>query len=326
MELRWDHILSEWIIVSGERNKRPFLPKDFCPFCPGAEEIPQNGWKVLSLPNRFSALMADPPLPDVTSRRLLYSKPSKGLCEVIIYTPHHNASLAKLSVEHIRSVIELWTLRFRELGDKDYIKYVFIFENKGRMIGVTLDHPHGLIYAFPFIPPLIKKELSSSKRYWKRNKACLFCKILETERKDKLRLICENESFICFLPFFARWPYGVHIYPKRHVQALPDLTEKEHERFALILKEVLTKFDNLFNMNFPYIMVLHQKPTDEKPYPYYHLHLEFYPPHRDKNNIKYFAGVEMGAGTVTFDYRPESKAKELRESQGNDPLPHRDLC
>ena len=317
MELRWDPILREWIIVASERKRRPTLTEGFCPFCPGAEEVPETGWKVLSLPNRFPALRADPPLPDVECDRLYRCRPSKGVCEVIIYTPRHDASLAKLSVEHIRSVIELWTQRFRDLGDRDYVKYVFIFENKGRVIGVTLDHPHGQIYAFPFIPPLIKKELSSSKRYWKRNRVCLFCKVIEKEREDGSRLVCENESFVCFLPFFAHWPYGVHIYPKRHVQALTDLTEKEQELFALILKKVLTKFDNLFDMSFPYMMVLHQRPTDGKKHLHYHFHMEFYPPYRDKDKIKYFAGVEMGAGTVTFDYKPENKAKELRETPSN---------
>jgi len=316
MELRWDPVLREWIIVSGEREKRPLLPKEFCPFCPGSDETPKAGWKVLSLANRFPALLADPPLPDVQSGRSYRSKPSRGVCEVVIYTPEHDTSLAKLDAEHIRLVIDLWAQRFKELGDRDYVKYVFIFENKGRVIGVTLDHPHGQIYAFPFIPPLIKRELSSCKDYWRRTGTCLLCRIIDKEKEDASRVVCENGDFICFLPFFAHWPYGVHIYPKRHLQAVTDLTEKERETFALILKEALTKFDNVFDMSFPYMMVLHQRPTDGGSYPYYHLHIEFYPPYREKDKIKHFASVETGAGTVTFDYRPESKAKELRESPG----------
>ena len=314
MELRWDPILSEWIIVSGERRKRPLLPQNFCPFCPSSEEVPRKKWRTLSLPNRFPALREDPPLPDVKPNRLYRCKPAKGVCEVIVYTPRHDASLADLTVEEIKSVIDLWSERFKELGRRDYIKYVFIFENKGRIIGVTLDHPHGQIYAFPFIPPLIKRELASSRRYWKRNRKCLFCKIIEKEKEDSLRIICENEGFICFLPFFARWPYGVHIYPKRHVEAIIDLSEDEVFMFASILKRVLKKFDNLFDMSFPYMMVLHQRPTDGKDYPYYHFHVEFYTPYREKGKVKYFASVEMGAGTVTFDYSPELKARELREA------------
>ncbi|MCD6470177.1 galactose-1-phosphate uridylyltransferase [Candidatus Bathyarchaeota archaeon] len=314
MELRWNPILREWIIVAGERSRRPLLPENFCPFCPGSEEIPESGWTVLSIPNKFPSLRPDPPKPDVKSDKLYRCKPSKGVCEVIIYTPKHDATLADLSVENIRALIDLWTNRFEELGKRDYVKYVFIFENKGREIGVTLDHPHGQIYAFPFIPPLIKRELESSRRYWKRSGKCLFCTIIEKEKKDAVRVVCENDDFICFLPFFARLPYGVHIYPKRHLGALTDLTDSEKDSFASILKRILKKFDNLFNMSFPYMMVLHQRPTDNKPYPYYHFHVEFYPPYREKGKIKYFASVENGAGTITFDYVPEAKAKELRES------------
>ncbi len=314
MELRWDPILHEWIIVSGERGKRPLLPKNFCPFCPGSEEVPKSAWTVLSIPNKFPSLRVDPPPPEINSDRLYRCKPARGVCEVIIYTPKHDAALADLSVENISDVIDLWTSRFKDLGGRDYVKYVFIFENKGRIIGVTLEHPHGQIYAFPFIPPLIKRELESSRRYWKRNSRCLFCTIIEKEMKDAVRVVCENNDFICFLPFFARWPYGVHIYSKRHFGSLIDMTDSEKNSLASILKRILRKFDNLFNMSFPYMMVLHQSPTDGKPYPYYHFHVEFYPPYRERNKIKYFASVETGAGTVTFDYTPEAKAKELRES------------
>jgi len=314
LELRWDPIMSQWIIVSGKRGKRPLLPEGYCPFCPGSKEIPEKDWTVLSLPNKFPALQPEPPPPSVKSDRLYRSRSARGVCEIIIYTPKHDATLADLSVKNIRAVIDLWTQRFIELGSRDYIKYVFIFENKGRIIGVTLDHPYGQLYAFPFIPPIIQRELTSSRRYWRRTGDCLFCRIIEKERKDMTRIVCENEDFVCFLPFFAHWPYGVQVYPKRHVEALPELNDKEKTMFASILKRILRKFDNLFNMRFPYMMVLHQRPTDGKKYPYYHFHVEFYPPYREKNKIKYFASVETGAGTVTFDYTPEMKAKELRES------------
>ena len=314
MELRWDPILGQWIIVSGKRGGRPLLPEGYCPFCPGAEEVPKTGWTVLSLPNKFPALRPDPP-PPFSQRDTLYQcRSAEGVCEIIIYTPQHDATLADLSVGNIKAVIDLWAQRFTELGERGHVKYVFIFENKGRIIGVTLDHPHGQLYAFPFIPPLVKTELTSGKRYWRRTGTCLFCKVIEKERNDALRVVCENEGFVCFLPFFAHWPYGVQIYSKRHVEAITDLTEDERGMFASILKKVLKKFDNLFSMSFPYMMVLHQRPTDGKSYPYYHLHVEFYPPYREKGKIKYFASVETGAGTVTFDYTPEMKAQELRAS------------
>ena len=314
LELRLDPLLNEWVIVSGQRKNRPLASEKSCPFCPGGREIPQGAWKVLSLQNTFPALTLHPPQPDLQSDGLYRCKPARGSCEVILYTPQHESSLANLQVDHIRSVIELWTERFKELEKQSQVKYVFIFENKGRETGTTLDHPHGQIYAFPFVPPRIRSELSSSKRYWHRNRKCLFCKVVEKEKAESLRMVCENQSFVCFLPFFAHWPYGVHLYPKRHLQALTDLTEQEREEFARILKNILTRFDHLFNMSFPYMMVLHQRPTDGKRYPHYHFHVEFYPPLRERDKIKYFASVENGAGTTTFDYNPEGKAKELRES------------
>ena len=314
MELRWDPIMGQWIIVSDRRGKRPLLPEGRCPFCPGSREIPEKGWTVLSLPNAFPALRPNPLTPDIVGDRLYRSMPSRGVCEVLVYTPRHDVSLADLTVENIRAVVDLWTQRFEELSRRDYVKYVFIFENKGRIIGVTLDHPHGQLYAFPFVPPIVQKELTSSRKYWKRTGTCLFCKIVKKELEEAVRIVCENEDFVCFLPFFAHWPYGVHIYPKRHVAALTEFTDKEKTMFASILKTVLRKFENLFNVSFPYMMVLHQRPTDGKPYPHYHFHVEFYPPYREKDKIKYFASVESGAGTVTFDYTPEMKAKELRDT------------
>ena len=315
MELRWDPTLGEWIIVSVARRQRPVTPEDSCPFCPG-NETPGGGWNVFSLPNRFPALLPEPPAPAVKGDRFYRCRSSEGQCEVILYTPDHNGSLANLPTQHIESVIKLWAERYRELSRRNYVKYVLIFENKGREIGTTLDHPHGQIYAFPFVPPIIKKELSASQKYWKRNKTCLFCRIIEQERSQALRIVSENESFVCFLPFFAHWPYGVHVYCKRHVQAITDLTGRERKNLAITLKDLLTRFDNLFNMSFPYMMIMHQRPTDKKPYRHYHFHIEFCPPYREKGKIKYFASVETGAGTVTFDYDVEQKARELRETSG----------
>jgi UDPglucose--hexose-1-phosphate uridylyltransferase len=314
MSLRWDPLLEEWIIVSGTRANRPMLPKKYCPFCPGSREVPNSEWTVLSLPNRFPALNPNAAYPIIKSEGIYRTRASKGVCEIILYTPKHDTTLAELSIANIKSVINLWSQRYKELSHKNYIKHIFIFENKGREIGVTLDHPHGQIYGFPFIPPLIQKELKNSRKFWKKTNCCLFCKIIEKEQKNKSRLIDENKDFICFIPFFAHWPYGVHIYPKRHIRNLLELENSEKESFALILKRILRRFDNLFNISFPYMMVLHQAPTNRKLYPYYHLHLEFYPPYREKNRIKYFASVETGSGTTTFDYTPELKAKELRDS------------
>jgi UDPglucose--hexose-1-phosphate uridylyltransferase len=316
LELRWDPILREWIIVSGKRKDRPTLDVVRCPFCPGSAEVPSTDWRLLVLQNRYPALSPDPGSPDVKSDGFYSRRKAKGVCEVVLYTPRHDTTLAKLDTAHIKDLIDLWTERYRELGRLDYVDYVFIFENKGREIGVTLDHPHGQIYAFPFIPPIIRRELTSSRLYMRKANECLFCSIIEKEKSDGSRIVCENDNFACFLPFFARWPYGVHLYPKRHVQSLLDLSAREQFGLANILKDILTKFDNLFGFSFPYMMVFHQKPTDGRDYHYYHFHIEFYPPYRERDKLKFFASVETGAGTITYDYSPEDKAKELREAVG----------
>jgi UDPglucose--hexose-1-phosphate uridylyltransferase len=313
-ELRYNPVLGEWIIVSGKRKDRPLLPSGVCPFCPGSSEVPRGDWDVLSIPNKFPSLVPKPDPPEIEGDAFYRVAPAQGVCEVVLYTPEHNKTLADLSVSHIRKIINHWTERYNDLGGRDYIKYVFIFENKGRIIGVTLDHPHGQIYAFPFIPPRIKRELESSKNFYKKNKECLFCKINDQEKKDKERVVIENDDYLVFLPFYARWPFGINIHPKRHVQSLPQLTGGERDSLAQILKETLMALDKLFDFSFPYIMALHQQPTDGEDYDYYHFHIEFSSPIREKEKIKYFAGVEESMDTVTFDYRPEDKAEELRKA------------
>jgi len=314
VELRWNPVLREWIVVTHGRQRRPVLPEAHCPFCPGSPEVPPGDWEVMVLPNRFPSLMPDPPPPEVEGDEFYRTRPARGVCEVVLYTPEHDSSLGRLGVSHIRRLVDLWAERYRDLGGRDYVKYVFIFENKGREIGVTLDHPHGQIYTFPFIPPVIRRELRSAKRFSEREGGCLFCRVVERERRDESRVVWESGGFVCFLPFFARWPFGVHLYPKRHVQSLLDLDGGERTGLAEALKATVTGFDSLFGFSFPYIMAFHQAPTDGRSYQHYHFHVEFYPPYRERDKIKFFAGVEQGTGTVTYDYRPEEKAEELRRA------------
>ncbi len=313
MELRWDPLRGEWIIVSGKRGERPTLKVPKCPFCPGSEEVPDANWRVKVLPNRFPTLSPEAPLPP--PRDFYRTGSARGVCEVLLYTPDHHSTLTQLPVDHIKELVDLWAHRYEELSKLDFVKYIFIFENKGREIGVTLDHPHGQLYAFPFIPPVIERELENSRAYAGRGGGCLLCDIWRREKEEGVRVVDENEHFLTFLPFFARLPYGVHLYPKRHVQALHELGEEERFALADALKEILTKFDNLFGFSFPYMMVLHQRPTDGD-YPYYHFHIEFYPPYRERDKLKFFASVETGSGAITFDYSPEEKAAELRSARG----------
>ncbi|MEM1658221.1 MAG: galactose-1-phosphate uridylyltransferase [Candidatus Jordarchaeales archaeon] len=313
-ELRWNPVLGEWVIVAAHRKERPVDGIDAarrCPFCPGSPEV-EGEWEVLSLPNKFPSLVPNPAKP--TRHRFYRTRPAVGVCEVILETKEHEGDLCDLTLERAKKLVDLYAERYSKLGELSYVKYVFIFRNKGEVIGVTLHHPHSQLYAFPFIPPLVARELENSKRYYKRRGECLFCRIREVEEEDAVRVVYTNKDFTCFLPFYAKWPYEVHIYPKRHVQSLPELTEEERFSLADALRMVTATYNNLFGFSMPYVMAIHQKPTDGRNYEYYHLHVEFYPPYRSRDKLKFPAGTERGAGAWTYDAAPEEKAEELRKT------------
>jgi UDPglucose--hexose-1-phosphate uridylyltransferase len=317
-ELRWNPLLGEWVATATQRQDRTFLPPDdYCPLCPTKPggfptEVPESNYDIVVFENRFPSLKKTPDAPAVEGLELYPVRPSQGVCEVVLYSPNHSSSLAQEPVEQIHKLVCVWTDRFRELGALDYVKYVFIFENKGEAIGVTLHHPHGQIYAYPFVPPKIETELKQFADYRDGTGKCLLCEVLLEEKRESRRMIAENESFFAFIPFFARWPYETHIYSKRHFQALTDMSAVEKEELASILKMVLVAFDELFKISFPYMMVMHQRPVDESSYDFYHFHIEFYPPLRTASRLKYLAGSETGAGMFINDTLPEEKAVELR--------------
>lgn len=312
-ELRWNPVLEEWVIVAKGRQHRTHLPDSSdCPLCPGVLEIPGD-FEIACFENRFPSLRSDPQEPEIEGDELYRVRSAQGICEVVVYTPEHEGTLTDQSVQKIYNLIRVWKDRYEELGSRDFIDYVFIFENKGELIGVTLHHPHGQIYAYPFIPPKIRTELNASLKYYREHgNRCLFCEILSKEREYEKRIVAENESFTAFIPFFARYPYEVHIYPNQHASSIAFFDDIVQQELAMILKNVLLKFDNLFNFSFPYIMVMHQEPTTGEKYDHYHFHIEFYPPHRTKEKIKYLAGSESGAGSFINDAAAEEKAEELR--------------
>lgn len=317
-ELRWNPLLGEWVATATHRQERTFLPPaDFCPLCPTKEggfptEVPESAYDLVVFENRFPSLRADPPPPAVEATELYPVRPGQGVCEVVLYSPNHSSTLAQEPVEQIYKLVRVWIDRFRELGALDFVDYVFEFENKGEAIGVTLHHPHGQIYAYPFIPPRIRQELEQSRSHQANTGRCLLCDIVADERRDGRRIVAENNSFVAYIPFFAGYPYEVHISAARHLQALTDLQEAEQRDLAELLKMVLVAYDKLFDLSFPYIMVLHQRPTDNEAYDYYHFHIEFYPPLRTAGKLKYLAGSETGAGMFINDTLAEEKAAELR--------------
>jgi UDPglucose--hexose-1-phosphate uridylyltransferase len=317
-ELRWNPLLGEWTATATKRQERTFLPpKDFCPLCPTKKggfptEVPEEIYDIAVFENKFPSLEREPEPPAINSTELYPVRPSQGVCEVIIYSPNHTTSLANEPVEQIYKLVKVWRHRFKELSALDFVEYVFIFENKGEAVGVTLHHPHGQIYAYPFIPPRIERELEQTRKYNAEKGNCLLCDILAEEKRFEKRIIAENESFIAYIPFFAHYPYETHISPKRHLQALTDFSPQEESDLAEILKQILSAFDRLFDLSFPYIMAIHGQPSDGENYDFYHFHVEFYPPMRSSTKLKFLAGSESGAGMFINDTLPEEKAAELR--------------
>jgi UDPglucose--hexose-1-phosphate uridylyltransferase len=291
-ELRWHPLLEQWVAVAPDRQERTFLPPaDLCPLCPtrpgGPEtEIPEPDYQIAVFENRFPSFAGE-----------------HGRSEVVCYTAQHDSSLGAQPLAQIRDLIEVWRDRTQELARVPGVRYVFIFENRGEEIGVTLDHPHGQIYAFPFLPPVVERELQA----FAGRERCLYCELLGRERG----VVCEEPGFVAFVPSFARWPYEVQIAPRRHLGDLGELTPAEMDGFAAILKAVLQRYDALWSRPLAYVLAMHQRPpgTDAR----YHFHVELYPPNRTRDRLKYLAGSELGAGAFVVDARAEDTARELRE-------------
>ncbi|MFZ5353882.1 MAG: galactose-1-phosphate uridylyltransferase [Bacillota bacterium] len=314
-ELRWNPLLKTWTMVASNRQSRPNMPKGWCPFCPGSGKVPDN-YDVLKYDNDFPALTQNPLRPDVEGTELYQTAENYGKCEVILYSPEHDKSLHELSVEHITKLVELWTDRYVELSKDERIKYIFIFENKGEEVGVTMPHPHGQIYGYSFVPLKLKLELDSSKEYHEEHLSCILCDMNREEKAYGERVVTENDSFIAYIPFFTDYPYGVFIASKKHIGSFADFDEKDKQQLAMILKNITGAFDTMFERPFPYMMCIHQTPVNSNEYAaskdYYHFHIEFYPPLRDANRIKYYASSEMGAWAACNPLSVEDTVQQLK--------------
>lgn len=311
-ELRWNPLVKDWVMVASNRQNRPQMPKDWCPFCPGSGKVPDK-FTVLKYDNDFPALSQNPPVPDDVETRIYKTKPNYGKCEVVLYSPEHTVTLPELPEPHIRELVDLWTERFVEISSDEKIKYVFIFENRGAAVGVTMPHPHGQIYGYSVVPKKLELEMQSCREHFNENGSCLICDLMEDEEKDGRRIIFENEDFVTFLPFWSEYPYGVYIGAKRHFQNLTQMTEREKDNLANILKETAGMLDSLFDYTFPYMMCMYQNPVNsEDTSDYYHFHIAFYPPMRSADKIKYNASSETGAWAHCNPTAPEEKAEELR--------------
>ena len=313
--LRWHPLRGEWVAYAGHRQNRTFLPPAaYNPLAPSRDaahptEVPGGNWDVAVFENLFPALTLaahDPPHLSVPTR------PGAGDCEVVVFTQDATASLGALPLSHLELLVDVWADRYEELGRRPKVAYVFPFENRGVEVGVTLHHPHGQIYAYPFVPPVPARELEQQRDYFAQHGRGLLQDLIEREVTEGTRLLHADERAAAFMPICARYSYEVWVAPRRPAPSFADLDREERRAFARALKTVLMKFDGLWGRPFPYILAFHQAPTDGADHPEAHLHAEFYPAYRMPDRLKYLAGSEIGAGVFTADTLPEEKVKELQ--------------
>jgi UDPglucose--hexose-1-phosphate uridylyltransferase len=314
-EIRYDALLDQWVIIASHRQGRTHLPPvEHCPLCPSrpgrATEIPASDYDVVVFENRFPPLLPDAPGPD-EGDGLFVRRPGVGRCEVVCFTADHDASFAQLPPERVETVLEAWTDRTHELATLPGVEQVFVFENRGEEIGVTLSHPHGQIYAYPFVPPRTLRMLRSARRHHERTGECLFCALLAAERAAGVRVVAETESWTAFVPHAARWPFEVHLSPRRHLPDLPALRDGERVELARLYLDVLRRFDGIFGARMPYIAAWHQAPVlvDRA---LAHLYLQVFSIRRAPAKLKYLAGSESAAGVWVNDIPPERAAQLLR--------------
>jgi UDPglucose--hexose-1-phosphate uridylyltransferase len=313
--LRWHPLRGEWVAYASHRQNRTFLPPpEYNPLAPMIDssiptELPCGAYDVAVFENLFPTLVrtaSEPPDAIVETRA------GRGSCEVVVFTQDPAGSLGTLPLWHVRLVIDVWADRYRELGAREDVHYVFEFENRGVEVGVTLSHPHGQIYAYPFVPPVAARELMLQREHLRAHGRGLLEGHLAAELADGRRVLYRSDLAVAVLPVCARYSYEVWVAPLRPAASLAELSEDERLELARALKTVLLKYDRLWAKPFPYVMVLHQAPTDGAPHPEAHVHIEFYPAYRMPARLKYLAGSELGAGVFTADTLPEEKARELQ--------------
>jgi UDPglucose--hexose-1-phosphate uridylyltransferase len=328
-EERWHPLREEWVIVAAHRQNRPWSGEtvagsaksaphyvEDCHLCPGNTRVSgavnPNYSGVFVFDNDHPCVGQDAPqsLPPATG--IYRNRPANGVARVVCYTPRHDLTLAELAPREIENLLAAWQQQYTDLGRRAEVRHVLFFENKGEVVGVSNPHPHCQIYATSFVFKTIENEARVSQQYLNEFGRPLFQEIIAAEQRDACRIIAENETAIAFLPYFARYAYEVFVAPKRTAPSLAALSDAEIQDFAEVLSETLIRFDNLWQMSFPYVMPLHQAPTDGGDYSGFHFHIEFHPPLRKPNLLKYLAGPEIGGGNFLSDTSPEEKAAELR--------------
>ncbi|OHX64393.1 UDP-glucose--hexose-1-phosphate uridylyltransferase [Flammeovirga pacifica] len=328
---RYNPLTGEWIQVSPHRAKRPWQGQvekieeekrpehdPSCYLCAGntriGGEVNPQYTDTFSFQNDFAALLEEIPSGEVNDHNGLFrAKSERGLCKVICFSPRHDLTIPEMEVAGIRKVVDLWCKEYTELGSRDYINYVQVFENKGSVMGCSNPHPHGQIWAQESVPLEPAKKTENQKNYFDANGRTLLSDYIKQEIEQGTRVVYENEHFVALVPYWAVWPFETMIVPKRAVSRITDLTDEEKDAYADAYKHLTVKYDNIFEVSFPYSAGIHQAPTDGEDHPEWHLHMCFYPPLLRSASVKKFmVGYEMLANAQR-DITAETAAARIRE-------------
>lgn len=325
---RYNPLVGNWILVSPQRTKRPWQgkqetpPQDeqprydsSCYLCPG--NVRANGQQnpqytsTYVFTNDFAALLPQVPQAPAPPHPLMQTQSVEGTCRVICFSPRHDLTLPEMQVKEIEKVVHVWAEQISELGEK--YTWVQVFENKGAIMGCSNPHPHGQVWAGMGLPNEAFSENRQQENYFRDHTSVMLLDYLQIENKQRERIVVENEHWMVVVPFWATWPFETLLLPRRHALRLPDLSGDERSSLAAILKKFLIKYDNLFNISFPYTMGWHGAPTDDGNYNHWQLHAHFFPPLLRSASVKKFmVGYEMLA-EAQRDITAEQAAQRLRE-------------
>ncbi len=328
-EQRWHPLREEWVIVAAHRDDRPWSGEkkvvqrteapayvETCYMCPGNLRVSglrnESYTGVYVFDNDHPCVGPGAPDKLAGAPGILRNRPASGVARVVCYDPRHNVTLAELDVGQVDALLQVWQEQYRELGSRPEVEHVLVFENKGEVVGVSNPHPHCQIYATNFVFKTIEIEAAAAARHWAAHQRSLLGDVIQTELEDGRRIIAERDSAVAFVPYFARYAYETYVAPKRAHSSLAMLSDRERAELAEVVQEVVVRFDNLWQMPFPYVMALHQAPTDRQEHQGFHFHIEFHPPLRKPELLKYLAGPEVGGGSFLSDTCAEEKAAELR--------------
>jgi UDPglucose--hexose-1-phosphate uridylyltransferase len=327
---RYNPLRRQWVLISPHRTQRPWQGEvnpssgfsdvhydPQCYLCPGntraGGHITPAYESVFIFDNDYAALMADSPAPPADASPLLHAERERGRCKVVCFHPDHSLTLSRMQVEDIRRVVDAWTDQYLSLGREPELNYIQIFENRGAMMGASNPHPHCQIWATEHIPDEPAAEGEALRAYAAEKHSCLLCDYLRVEAKEQIRIVCENDGFAAIVPWWAVWPFETLVLAKRHLGSLAEFGDEEKSGLADILKQITTRYDNLFETSFPYTMGFHQSPADGKAHGEWHFHAHFYPPLlRSATVRKFMVGFEM-LGMPQRDITPEGAAQRLRE-------------